>query len=453
MVDEVEGRIQVREGPLTPFRYGAVLDGVADDTQAMRDTLAAVRDRGGDVLIPGLAKVTGELASPVRSGTILRSDTPSRYWAYSTATPPVGRGILIGAGFTGDSLFPIAGGRQALGFKDISFLGANRLNSAGQPIHCFNGAQTTAEQAWVGQNVGIIGFTGDGMRGHSYASRWTQFFIGGCGGWGINPTTYFADTHFVDGYIAGCVEGALNLDGTGMSGFVDFTNVRFERSGFNSNTNPPTTVSGGLGSPGLRIRRANNCRFVSCSTDANSGHGLDLALKTSGGDIYDLDFIGCTFKRDGFGNMTATVQPEYAAVRLAGLNSGSRIDLARVRFQNCSTIYAQATDSTPRYPSYLHPKYGIRADWTANLRWDSGDIDSHAGGRVTAESSAAFRDGNYRFQITGMSHRGYGAEVARTREATAEHGLVWDSSLNGGAGGLICNVGGVWKNVGTGAVV
>jgi len=448
MADDVDSRLQVREGALTPFRFGAKLDGVTDDTAAMRATLQAVGDRGGDVLIPGLALVNGELGSYLKSGTTLRADTASRYWAYSTAVPPQGRGIRVGSAFTGTSLFPIPSGRQALSFRDLTLLGGNRLNTSGQPIHGFNGATTTSEQAWVGDNVGIIGFTGDGMRGHGYANRWSQLFIGGCGGWGINPTTYYADCHFTDGYIAGCKAGALNVDGTGSTGFTDFTNFRFERSGWDSsNINTPV----GVGAPGVRLRRANNMRFVACSTDANSGHGLDLSLAANAGSIYDIDFIGFTFKRDGFGDMSTL--GEYAAVRLAGIDSsGTRIDLGRVRFTACSTIHARATDGSPAAPSYLHPKYGLRMDRTANIQWVGGDIDSHSGGRVTNADLGNFRDSNFRPTIV-MPQRGFSSPVARTRVDQAEGSTVWDSTLNNGAGGLTVLIGGVWRSPVTGAAI
>lgn len=60
---KVADRVEVREAPLSPYRYGFVGDGVADDTAALQDAINAV-PTGGSMRLPhtGNAKITAPLS-------------------------------------------------------------------------------------------------------------------------------------------------------------------------------------------------------------------------------------------------------------------------------------------------------------------------------------------------------------------------------------------------------
>jgi hypothetical protein len=273
--------------------------------------------------------------------------------------------------------------------QNITVSGANRGTVHGINFKNSGGGEHNS----LIQSVAISGMGGRGIIGQCWAGRFVNFFIGGCAAAGIKPTTFFADCHFINGYIAGCRGPQLELSGSASSGYCDFTNVRFERGGWNSAT--PTSPIG-TNVPGLRITRANNCRFIACSTDANSGNGLEIELTSaSAGNIYDIDFVACTFKRDGFGTMAS--QGNFSGIKLAGFdNAGSRVDLGRIRFISCQVLVGKATDDGSQ-PAYSHPKYAL--DWgrTANIQFIGGYIEGDTAERYSTASgtTAGFTTWNW----------------------------------------------------------
>lgn len=350
--------------------YGAVGDGSTNDTAAINTALAAITSAGGGVLFfpAGTYMTDGGHALPAYSH-ILGCEPSSRYWGYnSTTTPPTSCALKIRSGSAQTAMLAPGSSYTAGSIRDISLLGNNVGSIHGLVLANPSGV----ENNMIVDNVAIIGFGGDGIRGRLFASRLNNVFIGGCHGWGANCTgsTSWTDVWFVGLIITGCLSGALNIDSTGSSGEVHFAECRFERSGWNpaSPTTPVTTSA-----PGIHLRgNLLNASFVGCSTDANSGHGIDVDV-ASGRSLHHIQFVGCRLNRDGFGDMTTI--GEFAAIRVRGI-TGNLVD--RVSFVGCTTTEGKADDGGGN-PSYLHPKYGLWVEKVTYLTFQGGSIsEGHA---------------------------------------------------------------------------
>jgi hypothetical protein len=391
------GWINVKDAP-----YNAKGDNSTDDTAAIRAALQAVPTvsgtSGGGVVFfpPGIYRVSGEIGSYIKPNThIVGSEPSSRYWGYSTSVPPSNCAIRLASNFAGTSLFPFPANLRASSIRNISMFGANVAGGA----HCWNFTYPDLEPHFTGQNFSIIGFTGDGIRGRMFASKLSNFFIGGNHGWGINQTERWSDVYHTDGFIAGNVLGALNADATGSSqtGYMMYNNIRFERSGWNSGA---PTVPVNNDAPGIRVRNLANSAFVNCTTDANSGHGLDMShdVAARGAYINTNLFTNCTFKRDGFGNMSSA--PDRAGVYLKGFAVPDADRLQAPTFYNCRVLTGRADDGVTQ-PAYVHPMRGVHAELTTYLHW----IGPTPKGSTTASNwhfGTSGAGSNYRPQIWDM---------------------------------------------------
>lgn len=376
VVAEVNRLGALVEGPVFNVRtYGAVGDGATNDTAAINTALAAVGVAGGGVLLfpPGEYMTDGGHAPPPYCH-ILGSEPAGRYWNYVAASPPSTCKLTLRAGTSQAGMLLFGPTYTAGSIRDITLVGAHvGVGKVGIRFAVPDGEQNT-----VVRGVTVVGFSGDGVTGRLFVQRWSECLISGNGGWGmscLDPYNW-SDVWISDSLINANALGGVLFDSTADSGEIHLTGVRVERSGWNS-TDQDTPVA--VGSPGIRIRgNLNSCSFTDVTTDANSGHGVDIDRGT-GRPIFLLQFANCRFRRDGFGDMAGSVAPSYAAVRVRGI-SGSSID--NVSFAGCTTSYGLARDDGGG-PDYLHPKYGLWAEWTAFLAWVGGSIDGgHPGAPV-----------------------------------------------------------------------
>lgn len=356
--------------------YGAVGDGVADDTTAIQNALNAVPASGGTVVFPsGTYKVSAPLV--VKSYTHVRGMEPaSRYWVYSSTMPPSACAVSVADGFSGSAVWQINSGTTAFSFTDITTLGRHVGTVHG---FGFPSSPGGTEQNSVIRNCAVIGMGGDGIRGHVWAGRWDSIFVGSCKGWGLNATSAFWDLHVHNSYITGNVTGGMSLQGSSNSGLCSFIGVRFERSGFNPNT--PTTPTN-TSAPGIKIRRCNDTKFVSCETDANTGNGVDISC-ASASHIYNVHFIGCDIKRDGAGNFSSI--GDFAGIKVVGDAAGTA-EVGHVSFIDCTVQAAKALDDSSA-PAYTHPKHGVWMEKTAWLRF--------LGGRIEGNTNKFYAGGNF----------------------------------------------------------
>lgn len=360
---------------------GALGDGSADDTASIQAAIDAASAAGGGVVFfpPGNYRITEPLDIPSYVH-IEGSEPASRYWAYSTSTPPSACSIEVDGSFSGSAALSIGAGTTAISVRNITIAGRN-VGS----VHGILVGTPGTENNYLFEHVAIIGMGGDGFRGQLYAARFETVFIGGCHGWGMNASGRFTDTYVSNSYFAGNIEGGLALAGTTNSGLCVFNACRFERSGFNSAA--PTTPTN-ADAPGIYLRRANDIKFIACETDANSGHGVDISC-ASGAHLYNLHFVACDFRRDGFGDMTT--QDDFAGIYI---HNGAGSNPSEIWFTDCTVSASYAGDGSA-YPSYMHPKYGLWMEDTAHIRIlggriDGEDTDLYFGGDISS---------NYRPQL------------------------------------------------------
>lgn len=360
--------------------YGAVGDGIADDTAEIQAAIDAANTAGGGIvyLPAGNYKVSAPLVLP-RHVHLIGAEHATRYWTYSSTAPTHLTMITVAAGFVGTAVIMPRSTAQTNAAYGYSI---QNLTIYGARVGTVNGIHfpldTTNQNAKV-HNVAITSMGGSGMTGEAMVLDLSHFFIGGCLGWGINATEKWTDTHMVNGFISGNVLGGVNFDTAANSGYVMFTNVRIERSGWDS---AAPTAPVGTSSPGIRLRTANNFAFVNCTTDANSGHGVDIEPSVNNSSLFGIQFTNCIFRRDGFGDMA--VQGDFAAVRLNGV--GGRVP-TYIAFHNCVAQIGKAVDGGAN-PAYNHPKYGL---W-----WSIGSHNEWVGGRVEGAVQGLNLAGSYR---------------------------------------------------------
>jgi hypothetical protein len=344
--------------------YSMAGNGTTNDTAAINamcaDTAAGIRQ-----FPPGLYMTDGGHALPPYVH-IQGAEPATRFWGYNTAaTPPTTCALKMRSGSTQTAMFKPGTNYTAASIRDLTLLG----NNIGTNVHGIQFAAPATEHNCYYSNVAIIGFTGSGITGRLFATRWAYCFIGGNLGYGLNctGTDAWTDSRFSNFYVTGNVLGGANIDSTGSNGYIVFDRVRLERSGWNpGNIIAPV----GTSSPGLRIRGNLERSTFDIETDANSGHGVDIQRST-GRSIHHINITG-NLTRDGFGTMAGATAGEFAAIKILGDSSSLSVD-----YVDCSglvTVAGKAEDGGAMRPTYLHPKYGAWLENAFFLSWHGGSV-------------------------------------------------------------------------------
>lgn len=357
--------------------YGATGLSSGNDTTAINNALAAASAAGGGQVFfpPGTYMTDGGHNIPAYVH-IMGSEPSGRYWTYDAVNrPPSACAIVLRTGATGAGMFTIAAASTSFSIRSISLLG----NMIAGGKYGISFATPTQESAFIAQNVSIVGFTGDGIRGRLFATRWTNVFVGSCKGYGLNidGATAATDSWFVACIFSGNIMGGVNFESTGFCAEINFTNCRFERSGWNP---AAITAPVATNSPGIRIiGNLSGATFNGCSTDANSGNGVEITRAGPGVSMHHIVFTGCRFNRDGFGTMAGGAAGNFAGIKVAGV-TGARIGY--ISFVNCFTTEGKADDAGVQ-PGYVHPKYGVWWENTDYHTFQGGAIsDTHPGGQL-----------------------------------------------------------------------
>lgn len=417
--------------------FGALGNGTTNDTTAIQAALDAVPATGGSVVFPpGSYLVSAPLV--VKSYTHIKGTEPSsRYWTYSTSLPTSACNLRVADGFSGATVISIPSGRTAMSIQGITILGRNVGT-----VNGITGTVSGTEHALLVRDVNIIGMGGNGITGGFYAARFDTIYVGGCQGWGVAATERFSDTFWHNSYIAGNKAGGLSLAGSSNSGLCSFSQMRVERSGFDSNN--PTSPSNSS-APGIYIRRLVDSAFLNCQTDGNTGNGVDISC-SSGANLYNVHFTACDFRRDGMGTAAGSTPGEFAAIKLVGQTAGSA-EVSHVSFVDCTTQHAKASDSQA-YPDYTHPKYGVWMEKTSFVRIQ--------GGRIQGQTSSfyagggALSTGAYRPQMS-LHNEGYMTlplgNTASRPASPLQGQIYYDTTLNA----PIWWTGSAWQQVGAGS--
>jgi hypothetical protein len=345
--------------------YGAAGNGTTDDTTAIQSCLNAVPATGGIVWFDaGDYLVTAPLVP--KSGTrIVGCHSP---YYYGSVNPSSACKIRSGGGFTGGLIQAYSGSTQTNGvtLRSIALVG----NNQGTGQHGIKFPDTNSgEQSWTLEGVTIAGFTGDGIHGSLQVATITGCYIHDNAGWGVgvSGSSAWHDVHVSDCFVFFNTAGGLTFNGA-PSAAVDIVNCRVERSG-NRPGSPlsPTNPN----APGINLTAAQLFLIDNCSTDANTGAGLQILNQTasSGSNLNCIQVSNCRFNRDGTGNQVSL--PTYSAgVYILG-TSASNGPYA-ILMTNCLVNAGSVDDGGAA--GLIGPATGLKAQNALNVQWLGGFV-------------------------------------------------------------------------------
>jgi hypothetical protein len=293
--------------------YGAVGDGTTDDTVAVEAAIAAA-GVGGVVYFPQGAYQVSRTLWPMH-GQIWRGVHSPKY--KNTDDPDSTCYIFPGAVFTGRALIERAASVNGVTIDQLCLLGKGDEDPVSlDGVHL---GDMSYERTWIVKNCTIHGFSNSGVTGRLHVFDMRDCHVAR-NGYGLRVTGGNALT---DVRITGCqfyynLHGGLCLDVTTRSnGMVSVHGCRFERSG---STPGVPSVNRDPYAPGIRIQKGYNIDLVQCSTDANSGPGLEILGDTTAGMYtFGITVDSCKFARDGGGDQSAGVQ--LPGVKIKGASS------------------------------------------------------------------------------------------------------------------------------------
>lgn len=338
------------ESGFTPQRYGAIGDGVSDDTDAIEAAIRAAGAGGVVYFPPGAYRVSRTLW-PEHGQTWTGTHSPK----YRHDDDPDSSCAIVAAPeFTGRALIERGAGINGVMIERLCLLGQG--DEAAPELHGLHLGDMSYERSWKLQDATIHGFSGAGVTGRLHVFDMRDCHLAR-NGYGLRVTGGNALT---DVRITGCqfyfnLHGGLCLDSTTReNGMVSVHGSRFERSG-STPGNP--AVNRDPAAPGIRIQKAKNIDLVQCSTDANSGEGL-LIQGDSGASIYTygITVSDCKFARDGGGDQSPGVQL-----------SGVKIKGASAIYFSSNVTWGEADDSGDG-SGLISPYYSVTLEDTAGCR-------------------------------------------------------------------------------------
>lgn len=347
--------------------FNATGDGSTNDYTAIQAALDAIPAAGGVVYFPPGRYRCGTGLVP-KANTRMLGTHNLRYVSDQLMTSASSCVIECATGFSDTALIKPATGTKGLSFDHIAFCGRGQGSNVDG---VFAPLPSNGEMSWSWDNVQINGFTGSGFHGSQHVGIWTNCFISHNNGWGMNfdGSHKLADCKMIGMIISFNNTGGMNFDSTFNHGLLHMANCRIERSGGNhANVAAPLNTD----APGLRIRSLQNSSFTNVSTDANSGHGVDISHASAGraNKSLTLAFVNCDFKRDGYGD--GTTIPERAGVYIKGFSSTGADAVVYNNFVNCKVIAGKADDAGSFPASYTHPKRGVWIENAQYIDWITG---------------------------------------------------------------------------------
>lgn len=381
--------------------YGALGDGVTDDTTAIQ---AALDDAGAGARIY-FPRGTYKISAPLypRRQQILVGDYATKYeagpWPFQAGTAIV----ADSATFAGSSVIYSNPNSYGVELSHLAIIGTGR--DAVETVHgVYFGphADSSGERAWKIKDCLINSCSGAGVAGHMWVFDMRDSHISNCG-YGIWT---FGDDGLLDARIIGCgihfnLNGGIVLDG-GWTGAIDIIGTRVERSG-NWYTRPDAPLV--PNAPGIRIRRGQQIALIGVNTDSNTGHGLHIGHPTEY--VYNITVTGCAWTRDGGGsqlgydtwkwdgNVQVPCAPEDPdAVKVS--NEGyAGVYLENAQFVHISNTifgYGAADDFTGDGP--ISPTYGFWAEDSIGWQLTSSRVETWL-----LSNSVRITGSNYRYKL------------------------------------------------------
>ena len=400
--------------------YGATGDGVTDDTAALEAAILAA-GVGGKVLFPRGAFKVSRTLWPL-FGQIWEGVHSPMY--ANTVDPQSTCKIVAAPGFTGRALIERAASVNAVTLYRLCLQGLGDEHAT--PLDGVHLGDQSWEQSWTLHTLTIHGFSGSGVTGRLYVFDMRDCHVAR-NGYGLRVTGNNAVT---DVRIYGCqfyfnVHGGFCLDNDKHNGQVMLHGCRFERTG--STPGDPAVNRDPYG-VGVRLRRGTNMDLVQCSTDANSGPGLEVTGDSANSIYtYGITISDCKFARDGGGDQSA-------GTRLPGV----KIKGADAVFFSSNVTWGEADDSgdgsgliSPYYSVWLENTSGCRvvnSFITAPVASESLHLEGTNYSLVT-DQGAAYQD------LIGTALQNKETRYRISDPATGETVTRWVAGVNPTAAG------------------
>ena len=350
------------------------VDGTAITTstalQALVNTAAAT---GKAVrLTPGqVIAMTSTVTIPTQGGIVCDSIALWKYGAPDVLRPQ----LVAQTGFTGPLLKIGVDGAICRGVRLRGFdVDGNSVAGVTYGIY-FNTAGTDVENSHSIDEVAVRRVTaGTGIAGRVRTTEFHNVNVFECKiGVQAGAAGPWFDCRWTNGYVVLSKDIGVELDkdsGGVVSAFVQFTNIRVERTGQlpNDPKNAGNSVNWNDSAPGWFIKAATVCTWLSCTTDANNGPAVKISVAGSGLGYAtnNLSFTNCVFDRDGQGT-GHSMDAGSAGVNIAGLSSSGVDHPGKISFINCRVVVGQSADDGSS--SYEAPAYGVIVDHIDHFRW------------------------------------------------------------------------------------
>ena len=216
----------------------------------------------------------------------------------------------------------------------------------------------------------IAGFTGNGVHGSLQVGLLTGCFVHSNRGWGLAAT---GPSSWHDVRVTDCVVFFNVLGGRSSTAPCRRRSTSSGRA--SSARATPTTPRPHRRTPTPRAsawRRRSSSMLTGCSTDANTGPGLQVVNTTASAaaQLKNVQVTGCRFNRDGTGGQR-TLPANSAGVHVAGpspSNAPSAVDLV-----NC-VVDARPHRSTPAAPGWSARATGCSPATRCSCRCSAGTV-------------------------------------------------------------------------------
>lgn len=421
--------------------YGALGDGVTDDTTAIQATINAAGVGGTVHFPPGQYRVTGPI-HPLRQ-QIIRGTHANKYSA--AVFPYVLCSIRADPNnWTGDAVVYSDPNSYGVELRNLAIIGPGPDHpDLVHGVYFGPRANSSGERAWNIKDCLISSCSGDGIAGHMWVFDMRDTHIAQC----RTALHTFDDDGLLDTRVIGCNlyfnrQGGIVLDG-GWTGAIDIVGTRVERSG-NSYGYPDTPLV--YDAPGIRIRRGQQISLIGVNTDANTGHGLHIGHPTSF--VYNIMVVGCHWKRDGGADQapgeywkwvdgvqvqTTADDPDGQHVSTAGY-AAVRLERAFKVIMQASVCSYGAQDDFNWIVDPIGPTYGLHVTDSGSFEVSSCVIDA-----PVDANAVLIGDGCYSYKIERVGQPASagriltvegGADVSKVIEFKSDGLIKWNLGLN-----------------------
>jgi GDSL-like Lipase/Acylhydrolase family len=303
---------------------------------------------------------------PAYGGLVCETNSEWKTGAPSTLRPK----LVAQTGMTG-AMVTVAGGARNVRLRGFDIDG-NNVVGVTMGLY-FSTAGVDVECSHAIEQVAVRRINGVGITGRIRTSVFHAVAVFEClTGVSMGTNGLWFDTAWTDGFIAHNknVGIAMAADSTGnVSQYVQFTNVRVERTGQTPGDpkNAGASPNWNATAPGWNITGAAKCTWLSCTTDANNGPGVQIAVSAAGLGYRTtvLTFTGCIFNRDG--QYSGTTTGNMPGVSVLGFSAAGPDRAGFIRFENCFVSRGGSADDNTS--TYEGPYYGVQAEYCDFFVW------------------------------------------------------------------------------------